>query len=670
MTTAWQVTRRAASALAAALACALVTGVAQRPELRLEAGSTTWRRVVRGATAKGLLAGQGGLLLPGLPRSAAGELCLQVEPATHDATRLAVRVDAGAPVELAVAADAMHCLALPAAVLPGLRLDLSVRGAPLRLRELRARVGPSSLLAPLLAALLAAALALGRPASGIGLALASGALSACAAWCPLGAWLWPQSVTALAPAFALGLVGAALAWRTARRRALGELALVAASVVGCALRLLFLTSTGSWDTEYWKAWMQRSVTAGVTQAYGPADALPAGRALAQLRGDETLWKVERGGRAFVVDYPPLAMALWAASWRVVTWAWPEGALVERENVAVKLPALVGDVLALVALLWACGPDRRRAWLLGALYWASPTSWLSSATLGYFDGSLPALLLVALVLAGRGRAAGAGFWLALAALVKPTALIAAPACALALARAGGRRALFTAACSGLALGLLVALPFVQAGTLVTMLVHCARLFFQERLSGGYPNLGWLLGHALTARDGAGWLGPVAFAPVALVPFPVRPLGTLLFALGALHLARGQGPGAREACRVGALLFLLYGMVAVGVHENHPHPLFLLLLFAGLPHARARLVAAGAAVVYVGDMLALSGLGRFHGPRFLWLLPWAERAESLRMAAGLDLTLVLALVHLPVFALALGSWRVPERATLPTGEGGRA
>jgi len=57
-----------------------------------------------------------------------------------------------------------------------------------------------------------------------------------------------------------------------------------------------------------------------------------------------------------------------------------------------------------------------------------------------------------------------------------------------------------------------------------------------------------------------------------------------------------------------------------------------------------------VVYVGDMLALSGLGRYHGARYLWLLPWAQSADGLRMAAGIDLTLLLALLHGVVFAVA--------------------
>jgi hypothetical protein len=99
----------------------------------------------------------------------------------------------------------------------------------------------------------------------------------------------------------------------------------------------------------------------------------------------------------------------------------------------------------------------------------------------------------------------------------------------------------------------------------------------------------------------------------------------------------------------------------VHENHPHPLFLLLIATGLPTTRSRMLFGAASAVYLFDMLALSGLGRFHGPRYLWLTPLAEAAGGLRMATGVDLTLWLALLHLVTFAAAL-AWARRESETL--------
>src|SRR5207245_2338298 len=105
----------------------------------------------------------------------------------------------------------------------------------------------------------------------------------------------------------------------AERRLIGRGAwLLAALVFGAWVRAVFLPSTGSWDTEYWKAWMLRAASHGVTRAYGDPGSVPAGHLLAQARGREELWRIDWGGRLFVIDYPPLAIALWRWSWRVVT----------------------------------------------------------------------------------------------------------------------------------------------------------------------------------------------------------------------------------------------------------------------------------------------------------------------------------------------------------------
>ena len=62
----------------------------------------------------------------------------------------------------------------------------------------------------------------------------------------------------------------------------------------------------------------------------------------------------------------------------------------------------------------------------------------------------------------------------------------------------------------------------------------------------------------------------------MPFPVRAAGVVAFAAAAFvicrALARARGIGATVAA-TGAL-FAAYGVLAVGVHVNHPHPLVLL------------------------------------------------------------------------------------------------
>ena len=88
--------------------------------------------------------------------------------------------------------------------------------------------------------------------------------------------------------------------------------------------------------------------------------------------------------------------------------------------------------------------------------------------------------------------------------------------------------------------------------------------------------------------------------------------------ATVLLQRRHPGLRPAALAAATLFFSYAMLATGVFENHVHPLFLLLLAGGLVTRRCRIVFAGAALVYVLDVLAMSGLGRFYTCRHLVLV----------------------------------------------------
>ena len=138
------------------------------------------------------------------------------------------------------------------------------------------------------------------------------------------------------------------------RAALARAALlVAALAFGAGARWVFAPSTGSWDMEYWRAWTESAIARGVTGAYGPP--LPPGAFVPTLRGDEPLWMVTHDGRRFPIDYPPLALAAWRAAAALVpardASSW---------NVALKLPALAGDLLAVAILsLVVAGKTRRR-----------------------------------------------------------------------------------------------------------------------------------------------------------------------------------------------------------------------------------------------------------------------------------------------------------------------
>jgi hypothetical protein len=659
-----------AAAALAAVAAWLAVWLAGSAPLHLKPGSGGWDRV-RGLGPRGSLEAVASLTLPGLDRAEPRDVFVGVEAPGGGLAGLGVSMDS-APVQWVYARLGQGVVfPVPVSPSPGLRITFHpIPGAPpVRLRSLevpdRLRWQGWPLAAGVACGLLTLVLARSQGTGlALGLGLLTGALLAFAT-IPAMAWTdlpfgWLQTA---APG--LLLAGAAFAAAGPRRRDLVRRgALLTTVVLGAWVRLYFLPSTGSWDTEYWKAWMLRAAEMGVTQVYGGPDAVPSGHFLSQMRGDEPRWELEWLGRSFTVDYPPLAMALWRASWATVrALGLAQGA--EAQNVAVKLPAVLGDVAAVALILWALRAQGRRAAWVAAAYWALPVSWLSSAVLGFLDGAVAPLVGAAVVAGGRGRPAWAGAWLAAACLVKPTAVVAAPAIVVALLAAGA--AWVPALAAGSAVVAVALVPFAVAGTLATAIVHCYWILFQGTLSGGYPNVWWLAGHALAVTAGAvPAAGRVPFTRLEALPVPARPLGTFAFLAYAAWVARRQwrigGTGA--AALAAAALFLGYGMLAIGVHENHPHPAFLLFALTGLATRRLRLLAAGTAAVYVLNMTMLSGLGRFHGNRYLAFEGVARGLEGIRMAPGFDLTLVLAAAN-----VALWGWMLArlgaELAALGTG-----
>jgi hypothetical protein len=444
-----------------------------------------------------------------------------------------------------------------------------------------------------------------------------------------------------------------------RGRFLASAALVAAAVFGAWVRAYVLPSAGGWDTDYWMACARRVALHGVTRAYGDPGSIPPGHFLAAARGQEPLWEVEGFGRTFVVDQPPGIMLLWQGAWWASRWLGGGGLVsYEAEAIAAKLPAILGDLLAVGVLLWAFRGEGRRGAVLAALYWALPISWLSSALLGFFDGSFVGLAVAALVMAGRGRAAAAGALVALAALVKATALLVAPAVAAALLarRAPVRRAV----AAGVAVVAAALVPFALAGTLPAAVAHCYRIIFQKRLSGGFANPWWLLTEAIAVREGRPAGGPVPFVHIQTVPLPVNAIGAAAFLLIAAWVVRGlwRRPSDRAAALAGGVLVLAYGMVAVGVHENHAHPFVLAMLASGLYTRRHQMLAAVFFTTYVLNMIALSGLGRFYGLRYMLLEPLLPAVQAFRTAPGFDVTLALAVVNIAAFVVLLTTLRAPR------------
>jgi hypothetical protein len=605
-----------------------VHAVLSRP-FEIEAGESAYRRLVAGATFSGRVPERAVVSVPGVRRSARGEVRLEVEGGA-----LRFGIDNKSPVDVRPDPDGVLVMELPPTGSRGARLQIAPFDGepPLVLRKVSIAEGPPPLWATgfVFLATLATSIAIGRLrekrlAIACGLAMAAFAVLAAAG-------------PSLAPA-ALLASSVAAGWRS---RSYGAaLVLLGAAVFGAWVRFYFLFSAGSWDTEYWKAWMARAVEEGVARVYGDSEATPEGHFVSHLLGREKLFQIEYKEREFVVDYPPLAMALWRWSWKAVKAVAPALDRGEAENAAVKLPAVLGDLLSVLLLLYLFRSQPRRGLTLAALFWALPLSWLSSAVLGFFDAAYAPFAVLGLVAACQNRALLAGALVASAALIKPQALLVAPAAFVALD--SGRARAVTA---GLAVVAVALVPFVLAGTLQEAVTHVFRILFQQRLSAGYANLWWAVGH-LTGGAGVG--ERVQYAPIDSLSFPAGVVGTAAFALSAAYILL-RAPKAGVLC--GAGLVFAYGTFAMGVHENHPHSMFLAFLAAGLYSRRLRVLVSLLSLSYVLNMLSLSGLGRFYGLRYMAVEPLAAWVASLRMGSGIDLTLLLAILNtgLVVFFLA--------------------
>jgi hypothetical protein len=116
--------------------------------------------------------------------------------------------------------------------------------------------------------------------------------------------------------------------------------------------------------------------------------------------------------------------------------------------------------------------------------------------------------------------------------------------------------------------------------------------------------------------------------------------------------------------GATVFFSYAMLATGAYENHIHTLFLLLLAGGLVTRRCQVVFAVGAIVYVVDMLVMSGLGRFYTWRYLVVEPLTTRVRRGAHGTRLRPHGAAGLVDLALFA----AWWMGFPAALRAGDDG--
>jgi hypothetical protein len=446
-------------------------------------------------------------------------------------------------------------------------------------------------------------------------------------------------------------------------------AVMFAVLAGAMIRLFIAPSHGAWDTEYWKAWASHAATSGYAKYYGPSESVPAGAFQAQLAGTAPRYEIQFRGRSYPIDYPPLGLFAWGESWRFFT-SRPRpyrGDL--AENVAVKFPAILGDGLGAGILLWLLRKGPRSGASLPLAYWLFPITWVSSAALGFFDGFVAPLLVLSFLITERSPLWG-GVAFAAVVLTKPTAAVAV--IALYLVTPAARWLLLTA--GGLLGATLILAPYVLAGTLETAIVHIVRIFTQDRISGGYANPWWLFGHLWNVAEGRATLSAeVDYVLREAFPWDAGLLGFILasaFALFVIVIAirdimrrSGGGSGLDQSVRLNlaqtafaaATLLFAWGLLTVGAHDNHNHPLFLLLCATGLGSPFLRWFTVVLATSTLLGSVALHGIGRFYGPEWRALLPLANAADALRMSLGFDLTLVLAAVNTMLFVWLLARLR---------------
>jgi len=213
---------------------------------------------------------------------------------------------------------------------------------------------------------------------------------------------------ALMLVFAAGGAGIGLAWRIAdgadQRSAL--LVILAAAL---AMRLAMLLVEPYLSTDIYRyIWDGRVQAAGIN----PYRYLPAAPELLHLRDAAIFPGINRSDTAVTI-YPPVAQAIFVAITRL-----------GESVVAMKLGLLVFEtatVAALIALLRRLGQPATR---VVAYAWHPLAIWEVAGS-GHIDSAMCALLMAGLLLLLYGRTLLAGIAVTLAALVKPTALLALP-----------------------------------------------------------------------------------------------------------------------------------------------------------------------------------------------------------------------------------------------------
>ncbi len=351
---------------------------------------------------------------------------------------------------------------------------------------------------------------------------------------------------------------AAVVWIVFRRPP-RRAALVLVVTVAAALRLVLVSGEPALSNDVYRyVWDGRVQSAGIN----PYRHAPADPELAPLRDEEIYPHLNRVG--VQTAYPPVAQGLFGVLYRV-----------HPDSVAwTKLAVVLLDLAAVGLLAYLLARLRRPpAWAL-AYAW-HPLVVFELAGSGHIEGLAVLLVLAAVAVALSRRAVATGVLLAAAALVKPYALVLAPA----LLRRG--RDLPAASAAGALTILLAYAPFAGAG--LRALGYLPGYLREEGFTSGYRF--YLLG--LVDGD------PSAAVTAAYVVAAAA----VLLALAASFLLRPPDSPVELASRA-LLLF-----TAVWVLTSPTYPWYALLAVALLPLARGPVLLPAGAIALAAPFLYL-------------------------------------------------------------------
>lgn len=324
------------------------------------------------------------------------------------------------------------------------------------------------------------------------------------------------------------------------------------------------------DVAYWKSWLTYSTAFGIQNVYS-----------LDLPGQ---------------TYPPILIYLLWGLGSIYRLLWPASLDTPILTAFVKIPAVAGDLTAL--LLFAAYARRyARASVAGcrvaaAVFAFHPALiWLSSIW-GQVDVLHGGLAVAALLAALYGSSGLAGALVALGILTKPQGLIPAPAIAVLLFARAGWRALGRAVLSGAAVVLVVVLPFLLAG-------FATKLASVYTGAGGvYPYLSmrafnpwWCIvaagggtGRPLQFRDDVHLIGLVTPHALGLGLFLLATAWILwrfwLLARGTVRIDHSR------AFRLLTLQWLAFFLLPTQIHERYLVPALLSLAPAALLGRRWR------------------------------------------------------------------------------------